>query len=110
MLPAPGETRHHVGMRRLSTPRGAMVRDGALQVGEFVVGVAVAYAALMAAWAVSATAWSIAAAVVVLIAIGVFIEVRLGPRYTGLVAGLLPTALVGAGLLIALSQVLYRIG
>ncbi len=101
---------HHEVMRKLSTPRGGAFRGGAIQVGEFAVGVGLAYAALVVAWTLSASVWSLAVAAVLVVAAAVLIEVRFGARATGLVAGLLPTALVAGGLLIAVSQVVYRLG
>jgi hypothetical protein len=102
MLPLAPSDPHDDGMSRL--PRAA-----ALQVGEFAVGVVVAYAAVVAAWAVSASAWSIGTAAAVVAAAAVAIELRFGRRVAGLVAGLLPTALLTGGLLISLSLVLYRL-
>jgi membrane protein YdbS with pleckstrin-like domain len=96
-------------MRKLSTPRGATIRSGAVQVGEFAVGVVVAYLAVATAWVLSGSVWSLAVAAAALASLAVVIEVRFGPKATGLVVGLLPTALVAGGLLIAMSQVLYRI-
>ncbi|HEU5034941.1 MAG TPA: hypothetical protein VFT62_09330 [Mycobacteriales bacterium] len=84
-------------------------RTAALQVGEFAVGVVVAYAALAAAWTVSASAWSIGPVAVAVAAAAIAIELRFGRRVAGLVAGLLPTALLAGGLLISLSLVLYRL-
>ena len=84
-------------------------RGAAVQVGEFVVGTAAAYVAVGAAWAATAAIWApllVAAAFVVL---AVAIELRFGAKATGLVAGMLPTAVVTAGLLAALTLVLARL-
>jgi hypothetical protein len=81
----------------------------AAQVGEFAVGSAVAYVAVGAAWAATAAVWApvlVAAAVVVG---AVLIELRFGPKATGLVAGLLPTAVLTAGMLAAMTLVLGRL-
>lgn len=84
-------------------------RTAALQVGEFAVGVAVAYLAVAAAWAVSGSVWPVATAAAAVAAAAIAIELRFGRRVTGLVAGLLPTSLLAGGLLIALSLVVYRL-
>ena len=84
-------------------------RGAALQVGEFAVGSAAAYLAVGAAWALTAALWApilVAAAVVVA---GAVMELRFGAKVTGLVAGLLPTAVVTAGLLAALTVVMTRL-
>jgi hypothetical protein len=84
-------------------------RGAAVQVGEFAVGTAGAYVAVGAAWAATAAVWAplLVAAAVVVLAIG--IEIRFGSKATGLVAGMLPTAVVTAGLLAALTLVLARL-
>jgi len=84
-------------------------RVAAVQVGEFAIGSAVAYVAVGAAWAVTAALWApilVAAAVVVIAAA---MELRFGSKVTGLVAGMLPTAVVTAGLLAALTIVLTHL-
>jgi hypothetical protein len=43
------------------------------------------------------------------VAVAIMLEVRFGAKATGLVAGMLPTSLLAAGLLIALSLVAYRL-
>ena len=84
-------------------------RGAALQVGEFAVGSAAAYIAVGAAWALTAALWApiLVASVVVIGAAAM--ELRFGAKVTGLVAGLLPTAIVTAGLLAALTVVLTRL-
>ena len=81
----------------------------ALQAGEFAVGVTVAYAALAAAWALSHSIWPLFLAAAIVVAAAIVIELRYGSKATGLVAGLLPTALLFAGLLVATSLVVYRL-
>ena len=85
------------------------VRGAAVQIGEFVAGTALAYLAVGAAWAATAAVWAplLVAAAVVSLAVG--IELRFGAKATGLVAGLLPTAVVTAGVLAALTLVLTRL-
>jgi hypothetical protein len=92
-----------------STAPHVTARGAAVQVGEFIVGIALAYLAVGAAWAATAAVWAplLVAASVVALAVG--IELRFGAKATGLVAGLLPTAVVTAGLLAALTLVLARL-
>jgi hypothetical protein len=85
------------------------VRSAALQVGEFAVGVVVAYAAVGAAWALSHSIWPLVLAAVAVTAVAIVIELRYGAKATGFVVGLLPTSLMAAGLLVALSLVVYRL-
>src|SRR4051794_6117417 len=75
------------------------VRNAALQVGEFAVGVVAAYAAVGAAWSLSHSIWPLLLATAAVVAIAVVIEVRYGAKATGLVVGLLPTSVMAAGLL-----------
>ena len=93
---------------RTSAPRTS-ARGAVVQVGEFAVGTAVAYVAVGAAWAATAAVWAplLVAAAVVALAVGM--EIRFGPKVTGLVVGLLPTAVVTAGALAALTVVLARL-
>jgi hypothetical protein len=93
-----------MGAMTRTTARGA-----AVQVGEFAVGTAVAYIAVGAAWAATAAVWAplLVAAGVVVLAVG--IEIRYGSKATGLVAGMLPTAVLTAGVLAALTLVLARL-
>jgi hypothetical protein len=85
------------------------VRSAALQVGEFAVGVTVAYAAIGAAWALSHSILPIVLAALIVVAAAIMLELRFGAKATGLVAGLLPTSLLATGLLVAMSLVLYRL-
>jgi hypothetical protein len=86
------------------------VRNAALQVGEFAVGVTLAYAAVASAWALSHAVWPLVLAALLVATVAVVIELRFGSKATGLVAGMLPTSLLTAGLLVAFSLVVYRIG
>jgi hypothetical protein len=85
------------------------VRSAALQVGEFAVGVTVAYAAIGATWAVSHSIWPLVLAAVAVVAAAIALELRYGAKATGLVAGLLPTTMLIAGCLVAMSLVAYRL-
>ena len=85
------------------------VQWAATQVGEFVVGVAVAYAAVGLAWSVTHAVWAMVLAAVVVVVAAIAIELRFGSRATGLVAGMLPTSMLVAGLFIALSAVAFRL-
>lgn len=85
------------------------VRSAALQVGEFAVGAAVAYAAIGAAWAMSHAIWPLVLAAVVVVFAAIWIELRYGAKATGFVVGLLPTSLLAAGFLVAMSLVVYRL-
>ena len=84
-------------------------RSAAVQVGEFAAGSVAAYVAVGAAWALTGALWAPLLLAAVLIAAAVTIEVRVGPKATGLVVGILPTAVVTAGLLAALSLVLHHL-
>jgi hypothetical protein len=84
-------------------------RVAAVQLGEFAVGVALAYAAVAAAWALSGSVWPLLLAAALVVAVAITLEVRYGAKATGLVAGLLPTSLFAAGLFAALSLVAYRL-
>jgi hypothetical protein len=88
---------------------GSRVQGAAVQVGEFAVGVALAYAAVGAAWALSHALWPMVLAAALVVALAVAAELRFGSKVTGLVAGMLPTSLMAAGLLVTLSLVVYRI-
>ena len=85
------------------------VRSAALQLGEFAVGVTVAYAAIGAAWAVSHSIWPIVLAAVIIVAAAIWLELRYGAKATGLVAGLLPTSMLVVGALVAMSLIAYRL-
>lgn len=80
-----------------------------MQVGEFVVGMGAAYLAVGAAWAATAAIWAPLLVAAAFVALAVVIELRFGAKATGLVAGMLPTAVVTAGLLAALTLVLSRL-
>jgi hypothetical protein len=84
-------------------------RAAALQVGEFAVGVAVAYVAVLATFALTTAVWPALLVSLALVVVGVTAEVRWGPKVTGLLAGLVPTALVAISLVAALSAFVYRL-
>lgn len=84
-------------------------RTAAVQVGEFAVGVTVAYVAVALAWTLSSAVWPVLVAAGVMVAVAIALELRYGAKATGLVAGILPTSLLAAGLLVALSLVAYRL-
>ena len=90
------------GMSRL--PRAA-----ALHVGEFAVGVVVAYAAVGGAFALTQSLWPVLAVAAVLIAAAVAVELHWGPQTTGLVAGVVATSLVASALFAVFSLLLYRL-
>lgn len=85
------------------------MRSAALQVGEFAVGVAVAYAAIVIAWSLSHAIWPLVLAALLVVVAAVVVELRFGAKATGLVVGMLPTSLLAAGVLVALSLVVYRL-
>jgi hypothetical protein len=82
-------------------------RAAALQVGEFAVGVTVSYVAVVATYALTTAVWP--ALLVALVVVGITAEVRWGPKATGLLAGLVPTALVAVALVAALSAFVYQL-
>jgi hypothetical protein len=84
-------------------------RAAALHVGEFAVGVAVAYAAVGGAFALTQAVWPVVAVAVVLICAALAVEVHWGPQTTGLVAGVIATSLVAAALFAVFSLLLYRL-
>ena len=84
-------------------------RAAALQVAEFAVGVAFSYAVVGAVWALTGAVWAVLSVAVVLVGLAVGAELRWGNKATGLVAGLMPTALLAAGLFASMSLVLYRL-
>jgi hypothetical protein len=94
---------HHQGMSRVP------VRSAALQVGEFAVGVTVAYAAIGATWSLSHSIWSLLVATAVIVGVAIMIELRYGAKATGFVVGMLPTSMLVAALLVAMSLVVYRL-
>jgi hypothetical protein len=69
----------------------------------------VAYAAIGAAWAVSHSIWPLVLAAVVIVAAAIWLELRYGAKATGFVVGLMPTSLLAAGFLVAMSLVVYRL-
>jgi hypothetical protein len=102
MLPRSVIKAHNDRMSRL--PRAA-----AVHVGEFALGVAVAYAAVGGAFALTQALLPMLAVAVVMIAVAVAAEVHWGPQATGLVAGLIATSLVAAGLFAIFSLLIYRL-
>ena len=84
-------------------------RHAAAQVGEFAVGAVAAYAAIGAVWLLTGAAWAPAVMALALVLVAIAIELRFGPRATGLVVGVLPTALLTAGLLTTFSLVIARL-
>jgi hypothetical protein len=84
-------------------------RAAALHVGEFAVGVVVAYAAVGGAFALSQSIWPVLAAAVVLISMAVAVELHWGSQTTGLVAGVVATSVVAAGLFAVFSLLIYRL-
>lgn len=84
-------------------------RVAAVQVGEFAVGVTVAYAAVSLAWVLSGAVWPLLLAAAVVVSVAVVLELRYGAKAAGLVAGMMPTALLAAGLFAALSLVAFRL-
>jgi hypothetical protein len=84
-------------------------RVAALQAGEFAVGVVAAYVAVGAVWTASGEVWALVLVALALIGLAVAAELRFGPKATGLLAGLVPTAVLAAGLFTALSGVLARL-
>lgn len=85
------------------------LQTAATQVGEFAVGVAIAYAAVALAWSASHSVVGLLVAALVVVAAAIVVELRFGSKATGLVAGMLPTSMMAAGLFIALSAVAYRL-
>jgi hypothetical protein len=98
-----GHQAHDGDMARIAT------RHAAVQVGEFAVGVVVAYTAVALAWTLSSSIWPVVAAALLMVGVAVALELRYGAKATGLVAGILPTSMLVAGMLVALSLVAYRL-
>jgi len=90
-------------MRRL--PRLA-----AIQIGEFALGVAVAYACVGAVFAATQSIAAVVVAALLVAAAGLAAELRWRAKATGLAAGMVPTALLAGGMFSAFSLVLYRVG
>jgi hypothetical protein len=84
-------------------------RHAAVQVGEFAVGAVAAYAAVGAVWLATGAPWAPILVALALAAAAAVAEVRFGPRATGFVVGVLPTAVVTAGLLAAVSLIVARL-
>ncbi|HET7310327.1 MAG TPA: hypothetical protein VFJ17_03285 [Mycobacteriales bacterium] len=84
-------------------------RAAALHVGEFAVGVLVAYAAVGGAFALTQAIWPVVAVALLVMALAVAVELHWGPHATGLVAGLVVTSLVAAGLFAIFSLLVYRL-
>ena len=84
-------------------------RAAAVHVGEFAVGVAVAYAAVGGAFALTQAVLPVLAVAAVMIGLAVAVELHWGPHATGLVAGLIATSLVAAGLFSVFSLLIYRL-
>jgi hypothetical protein len=85
-------------------------RTAAVQVGEFAAGAVGGYAVVAVAFAVSGTAIGAVVAAIIVVGVAAAIELRYGSKVTGLVAGLMPSSMLTAGVFTALSLVLYRIG
>jgi len=83
-------------------------RHAAVQVGEFAIGAVAAYTAIGAVWLATGAPWAPILVALTLAAAAAFVEVRYGAKATGFVVGVLPTAILLAGLLTAVSLVLAR--
>jgi hypothetical protein len=84
-------------------------RAAALHVGEFAIGVVVAYAATGGAFALTQSIWAVLAVAVVLVATAITVELHWGSQTTGLVAGILATSLLASALFAVFSLLLYRL-
>jgi len=84
-------------------------RAAALHVGEFAIGVLVAYAAVGGAFALTQSIWPVLAVAVVLLAVAIAVEIHWGPQTTGLVAGVVATSAVASALFAVFSLLLYRL-
>jgi hypothetical protein len=91
------------------TAMSRLPRAAAVHVGEFAVGVVVAYAAVGGAFALTQAIWPVLVVAVAVIALAVAAELHWGPAATGLVAGLVATSLVAAGLFAIFSMLIYRL-
>ena len=91
------------------TAMSRLPRAAAVHVGEFAVGVVVAYAAVGGAFALTQAIWPMLVVVLAMIALAVAAELHWGPPATGLVAGLVATSLVAAGLFAVFSLLIYRL-
>src|SRR4051794_41752538 len=83
-------------------------RAAALHVGEFAIGVLVAYAAVGGAFALSQSIWPVLAVAVVLLAVALAVEIHWGPQTTGLVAGGVAAAAGARAPFAVVSPVLFR--
>src|SRR5262245_57646897 len=88
---------------------GPQARNAVIQVGEFALGAAAAYVAVGAVWLATGAPWAPVLVALVLAAAAALVELRYGAKATGFVVGLLPTAVVTAGLLATVSVVLARL-
>ena len=95
-------------MSKVHLPRPRL-QTAATQVGEFAAGVLIAYVAIALAWSLSNSLWAIVVAAVGVVVAAVVVELRFGSKATGLVAGMLPTAMLLGGVFIAMSLVAYRL-
>jgi hypothetical protein len=86
----------------------ATARHAAVQVGEFAVGAVGAYAAVGAVWLATGAPWAPILVALALAVSAALLELKYGAKATGFVVGVLPTAVVLAGLLTAVSLVLAR--
>ena len=82
----------------------------AVQVGEFAVGVLVAYTAVGVVFALTQAVVPVVLVALALAAAGVAAELRWRHKVAGLAAGLVPTALLAGSMFAAFSLVLYRAG
>jgi hypothetical protein len=90
----------------MSRPRA---RTAAVQVGEFAFGVVASYVAVGLAWVLAGALWAPIVTALVLAAAAAAAEVRYGAKATGLVVGVLPTALFTAALFAAASVLLAHV-
>src|SRR3954454_4004846 len=95
--------------RRTIAGMSRLPRAAALHVGEFAVGVVVAYAAVGGAFALTQSIWPVLAVAVILVAVAIAVEIHWGPQTTGLVAGVVATSLVATGLFAVFSLLIYRL-
>jgi hypothetical protein len=83
-------------------------RHAAVQVGEFAIGAVASYVAVGAVWLATGAPWAPILVALALAASAALVEVKYGAKATGFVVGVLPTAVILAGLLAAVSLVLAR--
>ncbi len=83
-------------------------RHAAIQVGEFAIGAVSAYVAVGAVWLATGAPWAPILVALALAVSAALVELRYGAKVTGFVVGVLPTAVILAGLLAAVSLVLAR--